>query len=68
MNLSKEPQNIPLSRQASEAAPTARQACVFQVGGMDCPSCADSITKALGKLEGIQDVSVDILGGKVRVS
>jgi len=35
---------------------------------MDCPSCADSITKALGKLEGIQDVSVDILGGKVRVS
>lgn len=35
---------------------------------MDCPSCADDITRALGKLEGIEDVRVDVVGGKVRVA
>ena len=35
---------------------------------MDCPSCADDIKRSLGKLEGVQDVSVDVLGGKVRVT
>ncbi len=42
--------------------------CDFEVGGMDCPSCADDITRALGKLEGIQDVRVDVVGGNVRVA
>ncbi|MEW6361482.1 MAG: heavy metal translocating P-type ATPase [Acidobacteriota bacterium] len=42
--------------------------CDLSVGGMDCPSCADDITRALGKLEGIQDVRVDVVGGKVRVA
>jgi Zn2+/Cd2+-exporting ATPase len=42
--------------------------CDLSVGGMDCPSCADDITRALGKLEGIQDVRVDVLGGRVRVA
>jgi Cd2+/Zn2+-exporting ATPase len=42
--------------------------CDFEVGGMDCPSCADDIKRALGKLEGIEDVRVDVVGGKVRVA
>lgn len=42
--------------------------CDLTVGGMDCPSCADDIKRALGKLEGIQDVRVDVVGGKVRVA
>ena len=42
--------------------------CDLSVGGMDCASCADDITRALGKLEGIQDVRVDVIGGNVRVA
>lgn len=42
--------------------------CDLTVGGMDCPSCADDIKRALAKLEGIQDVRVDVVGGKVRVA
>lgn len=42
--------------------------CELRVGGMDCPSCADDITRSLKKLEGIHDVQVDAMGGRVRVS
>lgn len=42
--------------------------CDLTVGGMDCPSCADDITRALGKLEGVDDVRVDVVGGRVRVA
>jgi len=42
--------------------------CELRVGGMDCPSCADDITRSLAKLEGVQDVRVDVVGGKVRVA
>jgi Cd2+/Zn2+-exporting ATPase len=35
---------------------------------MDCPSCADDIKRSLGKLEGIDDVRVDVVGGRVRVT
>lgn len=47
---------------------TERAVCDLRVGGMDCPSCADDITGSLAKLEGIQDVRVDVIGGSVRVS
>jgi Zn2+/Cd2+-exporting ATPase len=53
------------------AAPEVKESaavCDLSVGGMDCPICADDITRALGKLEGIQDVRVDVIGGKVRVA
>ena len=43
------------------------EACRFRVTGMDCPSCADDITRALKKLEGVEDVRVDVLGGQVQV-
>lgn len=42
--------------------------CDLNVGGMDCPSCADDIKRALSKLEGIEDVRVDVVGGKVKVA
>jgi Zn2+/Cd2+-exporting ATPase len=42
--------------------------CELRVGGMDCPSCADDIMRSLGKLEGVEDVRVDVVGGKVRVA
>ncbi|HEU4630542.1 MAG TPA: cation-translocating P-type ATPase [Gemmatimonadaceae bacterium] len=50
---------------ARDTAVTAT--CEFRVGGMDCASCAASIERALRKLEGVQDVRVDVVGGKVRV-
>lgn len=34
---------------------------------MDCPSCADEIQRSLGTLEGVDDVQVDVVGGRVRV-
>lgn len=42
--------------------------CDLTVGGMDCPSCADDIKRALGKLEGIEDVRVDVVGGRVKIA
>ena len=40
---------------------------MLSVGGMDCSSCAESVNKALRSLEGVQDVRVDVMGGKVTV-
>lgn len=41
--------------------------CEFRVGGMDCASCATDVRRALEKLTGVQDVRVDVIGGKVQV-
>ena len=41
--------------------------CELRVQGMDCPSCAEGIKRTLSKLEGVEDVSVDVLAGKVWV-
>lgn len=43
-------------------------ACNLKVAGMDCASCADEIRRALEKLEGVDDVRVDVVSGKVQVS
>ncbi|MDP9348835.1 MAG: cation transporter, partial [Gemmatimonadota bacterium] len=49
-------------------APDARGAsCTLNVAGMDCSSCAASVDRALRALEGVQDVRVDVVGGRVRV-
>ena len=42
-------------------------ACTLNVSGMDCSSCADTVEKALRNLEGVEDVRVDVLGGRVVV-
>jgi len=39
----------------------------LRVSGMDCASCAATIESALLQLEGVSDVRVDVVGGKVRV-
>src|SRR6266540_1159728 len=59
-------QVIPFGGQPPATDPDAGQTCELVVGGMDCPSCAEDIRCSLRALEGIQDVEVDVLGGKVR--
>jgi len=49
----------------STAGATTR--CELRVGGMDCPTCADEIRRSLQTLEGVDDVQVDVVGGRVRV-
>ena len=39
-----------------------------KVDGMDCASCAATVERALQQLEGVQDVQVDVVGGRVRVN
>lgn len=39
----------------------------LRVGGMDCASCAASVERSLRTLEGVQEVRVDVLGGRVHV-
>lgn len=40
----------------------------MQIGGMDCPSCANKITKSLEKLSGITEATINFSTGKLRVS
>ena len=39
----------------------------YQVDGMHCGHCAHAVTEELSKLPGVQDVAVDVAGGKVSV-
>jgi Cd2+/Zn2+-exporting ATPase len=39
----------------------------FRVAGMDCASCAAAIESAVRRLDGVRDVHVDVVGGRVRV-
>ena len=38
----------------------------LKVKGMSCQHCVMSVTKALGQLEGIKNVKVDLAKGEVR--
>ena len=40
----------------------------FGVEGMDCSSCAATVEKALRGIDGVRDVRVDVMGGRVTVS
>jgi Cd2+/Zn2+-exporting ATPase len=42
--------------------------CTLGVVGMDCSGCAASVEKSLRALEGVQDVRVDGMGGRVSVT
>ncbi len=46
---------------------TTAATCNLRVGGMDCASCAAAIEGALERLEGVENVHVDVVGGRVRV-
>ena len=50
-----------------QAEAPGRTVCTLRVGGMDCSSCAASVERALRQLEGVQDVRVDVVGGRVTV-
>ena len=39
---------------------------VLKVKGMSCQHCVMSVTKALGQLEGINNVQIDLAKGEVR--
>jgi Cd2+/Zn2+-exporting ATPase len=41
---------------------------LFRVSGMDCPSCAATITRSIEASGAIQRVAVDVLKGEVRVT
>jgi copper chaperone len=43
-----------------------KMASVLKVKGMSCQHCVMSVTKALGQLEGIKNVQVDLAKGEVR--
>lgn len=53
-------------REVDDPAPPPA-VCTLRVGGMDCSSCAESVDRALRSLAGVQDVRVDVVGGKVTV-
>lgn len=46
---------------------TSTTSCELRVAGMDCASCAATIENALKQLDGVKDVRVDVVGGRVRV-
>jgi len=41
-------------------------ATTLKVKGMSCQHCVMSVTKALGQLEGIKNIQVDLVKGEVR--
>jgi Cd2+/Zn2+-exporting ATPase len=47
--------------------PEPGASCTLGVGGMDCSGCARSVENSLRALEGVHDVRVDVMGGKVTV-
>ena len=41
-------------------------ATTLKVKGMSCQHCVMSVTKALGQLEGVKNINVDLAKGEVR--
>jgi len=57
----------PPAAAASAEAETATATCELGVAGMTCASCARSIEKSLGKLDGVREVSLDFESGTATV-
>lgn len=51
--------------QSSRKRARKTKTLTFKIGGIRCLSCAVSIESALGKLEGVESVTVSSLQGKV---
>jgi Zn2+/Cd2+-exporting ATPase len=45
----------------------ARADTQLRVSGMDCASCAAAVEAALKRLDGVDEVNVDVVGGRVRI-
>lgn len=50
-----------------DITPIAASGASMRVNGMSCPKCANNIERQLGALTGVQDVSIDLGAGLVRV-
>jgi Zn2+/Cd2+-exporting ATPase len=55
-------------RHKRKRATPAAAHCTLDVSGMDCSSCAATVEKALRRLDGVEDVHVDVMGGRVDVA
>ena len=51
----------------SEVTTTKAASQDLRVGGMTCAGCAATIESALRKVDGVSDVRIDVMGGRVRV-
>lgn len=49
------------------AAPLEWDSAVLWVNGLGCPQCSNNVDRQLKRLLGVQDVHVDLSGGKVSV-
>ena len=67
MTRSKDPPGRPRDALERSSGRTALATRDLRVWGMDCASCAASIEGALKRLDGIENVQVDVVGGRVRV-
>ena len=47
--------------------PSSITRTVFRAEGFSCPSCVGKIEKQVGRLKGVQDVSVKFASGRVEV-
>jgi Zn2+/Cd2+-exporting ATPase len=56
------------AEKAVDTTPLLGKINEYRVQGMDCPACALTIEKSLGKLEGINQVKVNYSTGKMQVS
>lgn len=52
---------------AGAAPAESARTSVFQVQGMTCGHCVSSVTAELKKLDGVEDVAVDLATGQVTV-
>jgi len=50
------------------AAPAAAVTAVYEVAGMTCSHCANSVTAEVMKLPGVSNVQVDVASGRVIVA
>jgi copper chaperone len=49
------------------ATPATSTHSIFRAEGFSCPSCVAKIEKQVGRLEGVQNVSVKFASGRVEV-
>lgn len=54
---------IPTGRQSADPRGTPVGAETYQVEGMTCGHCADSVTEAVSFLNGVNDVRVELVAG-----
>jgi Cd2+-exporting ATPase len=57
-----------ITEDAAEQGVGGLQTILLAVNGMNCPSCATKLTRALLKLPSVQDVRVNILTGQVSLT